>query len=249
MSLEARRMMKVFIFILALTMAEGHRVLSARHSNKVFRTPSLPEIAKSSTGTGKLPISPWKALAALLLSSPGADAFNAVNAVSRTNRPMNSESFVTGVSPAANVLQQRGGPRRSEVHMNFFVNFLKELDAFVDDAANRRLGQGAKFYGKRKSNFYGEQDEMRKKDPNMPDREEDYSGPAGGSYFVLSEERDEQGRPLGFLTRGQAREAKRAKKEEELQMSQSMRDEFARKAKRVQREEDSMSEATNKGND
>ena len=40
--------------------------------------------------------------------------------------------------------------------MNFLADFFRELDNFVDDAANRRLGNGAKFYGKRKSSFYGE---------------------------------------------------------------------------------------------
>lgn len=98
--------------------------------------------------------------------------------------------------------------RSSKVRMNFFSNLLEELDNFVDDAANRRLGNGAKFYGKRKSSFYGEDDTMRKKDPNKFDESEDWRGPGGGSYFVLSKDRDEQGRPLGFLTRKEAREAK-----------------------------------------
>ena len=87
-----------------------------------------------------------------------------------------------------------------------------QLDNFVDDAANRRLGNGAKFYGKRKSSFYGEDDEMRKQDADQADAEEDYNGPAGGSFFVLGE-RDEQGRPLEFLTRQEARKRKAAAKE------------------------------------
>lgn len=41
-------------------------------------------------------------------------------------------------------------------------NFFAELDAFVDDASARRLGAGAKFYGKRKSSFYGKDDKMKK---------------------------------------------------------------------------------------
>lgn len=45
--------------------------------------------------------------------------------------------------------------------------------------------------------------------------QEDFSGPAGGSYYVLSKERDEQGRPLGFLTRKEAREL-RARDEQEM---------------------------------
>lgn len=46
----------------------------------------------------------------------------------------------------------------------FFANFFEELDAFVDDATSRRLGNGAQYYGKRKSSFYGKNDANRKKD-------------------------------------------------------------------------------------
>lgn len=42
--------------------------------------------------------------------------------------------------------------------------FFAELDAFVDDATSRRLGNGSKFYGKRRSNFYGSNDKDRKRD-------------------------------------------------------------------------------------
>ena len=97
--------------------------------------------------------------------------------------------------------------------MNFIGKFLEQLDSFADDAMGRRLGNGAKFYGKRRSSFYGEDDVMRKQDPQKSDREEDYSGPAGGSYFVLSKERDEKGRPMGFLTKKEARDL--AKQEEQ----------------------------------
>ena len=38
----------------------------------------------------------------------------------------------------------------------FFKGIGEEIDAFADDAVNRRLGSGAQFYGKRKSAFYGE---------------------------------------------------------------------------------------------
>jgi len=55
---------------------------------------------------------------------------------------------------------------------------------------------------------------MKKENPDVPDVEEDFSGPMGGSYFVLSEERDEKGRPMGFLTRTEARaQQKRAEEE------------------------------------
>lgn len=46
---------------------------------------------------------------------------------------------------------------------------MEELDAFVDDATSRRLGAGAAFYGKRKSQFYGKEDSGRKSDKNMAD--------------------------------------------------------------------------------
>ena len=42
---------------------------------------------------------------------------------------------------------------------------MREIDNFADDAVGRRLGNGAKFYGKRKSSFYGEEDELKKKGP------------------------------------------------------------------------------------
>jgi hypothetical protein len=114
--------------------------------------------------------------------------------------------------------------------MGFLDGFFQELDNFIDDAANRRLGNGAKFYGKRRSSFYGEEDPNRKRDPNVFDPEEDWRGPAGGSYFVPSKERDEQGRPLGFLTKKEARAA--AAEEEKLKwksarQSQSLMDSFA----------------------
>merc|ERR1712216_216310 len=111
--------------------------------------------------------------------------------------------------------------RAASPSMNLFNKFLQELDNFADDAMGRRLGNGAKFYGKRRSTFYGEDDEQRKEDPQAFDREEDYSGPAGGSYFVLSKERDEQGRPMGFLTRKEARELER---QEEAAAAQGVRE-------------------------
>ncbi len=109
-------------------------------------------------------------------------------------------------------LTGRGGG--GAISMNFFSDFLRELDNFADDATNRRLGTGAKFYGKRKSSFYGKDDKQRKKDPAKFDAEEDWRGPGGGSYFKLSKERDEKGRPIGFLTRKEARELEKREEEE-----------------------------------
>ncbi len=51
-----------------------------------------------------------------------------------------------------------------EKKKGFFAKFFDELDAFVDDATSRRLGNGAQYYGKRKSSFYGKDDVNRKKD-------------------------------------------------------------------------------------
>merc|ERR1711966_71026 len=62
-------------------------------------------------------------------------------------------------------------------------NFFDELDAFVDDATSRRLGNGAAFYGKRKSSFYGENDVNKKRDRDIADNTEDYRGPNKAGYF------------------------------------------------------------------
>jgi hypothetical protein len=65
----------------------------------------------------------------------------------------------------------------------FFANFFEELDAFVDDATSRRLGNGAQYYGKRKSSFYGENDVNKKKNSGVFDPAEDYRGPSNAGYF------------------------------------------------------------------
>ena len=65
----------------------------------------------------------------------------------------------------------------------------------MDDASARRLGNGAKFYGKRKSNFYGENDSMKKENPNQADPTEDYQVTAGG-YFMWKQDEDGQMRPV-----------------------------------------------------
>ncbi|KAL1507566.1 hypothetical protein AB1Y20_007186 [Prymnesium parvum] len=114
---------------------------------------------------------------------------------------------------------------RAAVRMSFFSDFFRELDNFVDDATSRRLGNGSKFYGKRKSSFYGADDAERKSGAEG----EDYTGPAGGSYFVLSKERDDQGRPLRFLSRKEAREIARKEEEERwarLGQSDDLRQQF-----------------------
>ncbi len=153
--------------------------------------------------------------------------------------------------------------------MGFFENFFEELDNTIDDFANKRLGNGANFYGKRKSNIYGEGDVMRKRDSRSFDREEDYTGPGGGSYFVLSKERDaqvavppplppppppppsahaaatltiitprppSQGRPLGFMSRKEARAQYREDEEQKwaaIARAEEMAAEFAKAAKGI----------------
>ena len=71
---------------------------------------------------------------------------------------------------------------------NFFTNMFEELDAFMDDATARRLGNGAAYYGKRKSSFYGSEDKMKKSDRDISDSEEDYMINAGGNYKWVKDE-------------------------------------------------------------
>ena len=128
--------------------------------------------------------------------------------VPRTSRHHHTPNTRHSIDPTTTLLRQ------PTPQMGLFENFMEELDNFIDDATMRRMGNGAKFYGKRKSSFYGKDDAMRKKDPKVADEAEDWRGPGGGSFFVLSKERDEQGRPVGFLSRKEAR-AQKAKEEQE----------------------------------
>jgi hypothetical protein len=68
-------------------------------------------------------------------------------------------------------------------------NFFKELDNFVDDATARRLGNGSAFYGKRKSNFYGENDANKKQSDGF-DPQEDYRGPDSSGFFKWVEDEE-----------------------------------------------------------
>jgi len=95
-----------------------------------------------------------------------------------------SEGFTnpsTGLRPQTQLFaeEKKGG---------FFSNFFKELDAFVDDATARRLGNGAAYYGKRKSSFYGSDDSMKKSDRDIADSEEDYMVRSGGNYKWVQDE-------------------------------------------------------------
>jgi len=73
---------------------------------------------------------------------------------------------------------------------------MEEVDAFVDDATNRRMGNGAAFYGKRKSEFYGKDDIKKKKNKNAPDPLEDYQGPKKSGYFQWVKDDDGMMRPV-----------------------------------------------------
>ena len=67
-----------------------------------------------------------------------------------------------------------------------------------------------------------------KEDPDKANPEEDFAGaPAGASYFVLSKERDEQGRPLRLMTRQEARAEKAKEEAESEDMLSSFRKEVA----------------------
>lgn len=77
-------------------------------------------------------------------------------------------------------------------------NFFEELDAFVDDATARRLGNGAAYYGKRKSSFYGKDDSMKKLDKNIADSAEDYMVQSAGNYKWIQDENGQM-RPVSRM--------------------------------------------------
>jgi hypothetical protein len=95
--------------------------------------------------------------------------------------------------------QPKGEGEKGSSPFGFVSNFFSELDAFVDDATNRRLGNGAAFYGKRKSAFYGEGDLQKKIDRNASDPTEDYQGPKTAGYFQWMPDEDGQMRPVTRL--------------------------------------------------
>lgn len=63
----------------------------------------------------------------------------------------------------------------------------------------RRLGNGAAFYGKRKSNFYGENDKNKKSNRDQFDAAEDYQGPSSSGYFSWMPDEDGQWRPVSRM--------------------------------------------------
>jgi hypothetical protein len=60
----------------------------------------------------------------------------------------------------------------------------------------RRLGQGAKFYGKRKSNFYGSNDKNKKAVRDLSDPMEDYQGPTSSGFFRWVPDESGEFRPV-----------------------------------------------------
>ena len=93
-------------------------------------------------------------------------------------------AFASAFIPISTQSSQRN-TQLCEKKKGFLSGFFNELDAFVDDATNRRLGNGAAFYGKRKSSFYGETDFQRKLDKDVADPMEDYQGPKKAGYFQV----------------------------------------------------------------
>lgn len=77
----------------------------------------------------------------------------------------------TAFVPLSSSSQSRSNTQlyQEEEKKGFFANFMEEVDAFVDDATNRRMGNGAAFYGKRKSEFYGKEDINKKKNKGTSD--------------------------------------------------------------------------------
>jgi len=92
-------------------------------------------------------------------------------------QPQRYESRQSSLFMARNV-------EEPEAKGNFFSNLFSELDNFVEDATSRRLGAGAQFYGKRKSEFYGKNDKGKKKNSGLADPTEDYQGPTNSGYFT-----------------------------------------------------------------
>lgn len=100
---------------------------------------------------------------------------------------------VHGFVPAA---KNSGTPTHLNGIFDKVGEFFEELDAFVDDATSRRLGNGSKFYGKRRSKFYGTEDKDRKRDRTVADPTEDYQGPTSSGFFKWMPDENGQMRPV-----------------------------------------------------
>ena len=131
------------------------------------------ERRSSSTHSRQIHIAMYRIVALLALLVASAAAFAPISSSSSRVAPTMLEMSAGDEGNQ----QQKGGI------FGAIGNFFEELDAFVDDATSRRLGNGAAFYGKRKSSFYGADDANKKRDRNVADNTEDYRGPAKAGYF------------------------------------------------------------------
>lgn len=119
-----------------------------------------------------------KILFALLIALPAAVAFTT---------PVTSTNQRTAFSPCFGADNGEEGEKKSGGLFSGVSKMFKELDNFMDDASARRLGAGATYYGKRKSNFYGDEDKM-KKETDGYDPVEDYRVTAGSNYKWMEDE-------------------------------------------------------------
>lgn len=115
------------------------------------------------------------ALLVVAMAKSGAVFSFPMHAVYRSIRYNRSQFYVSERSNE----EEENLPKKK----GFFANFFQELDAFVDDATSRRLGNGAQYYGKRKSSFYGADDSNKKRDSVVFDPTEDYWAANGAGYF------------------------------------------------------------------
>lgn len=176
----------------------------------------------------------WKLVALVAVMVCSSEAYRTVPAVRRAQVGGRCRAAMDG-SEEQPEREERPAPAPK---LNFFQKLMQGLDDVVDDALDRKLGNGggwlfarvrpwahacafrfaprvsdpivapplpsrprldappraANFYGKRKSNFYGQEDEFKKKDPRVASAEEDYRGNKGGSYFVRAAVRSPRSR-------------------------------------------------------
>ena len=108
--------------------------------------------------------------------------------MSRISTQTQTHTTSTSTSKSTSLNAENEQQKKKKKKGNFFTNMFEELDAFMDDATARRLGNGAAYYGKRKSSFYGSEDKMKKSDRDISDSEEDYMINAGGNYKWVKDE-------------------------------------------------------------
>ena len=103
-----------------------------------------------------------KSLLALLLIPTLSNSFIPTGSLvhQRSNFHIYAEEFEDlDVEDLKRFIAKKGEREKEEDDIfRGFKDFFEEVDDFVDDAFGRRLGNGAAFYGKRKSKFYGEND-------------------------------------------------------------------------------------------